>query len=136
MTFLRRLRTFAIGLILGILLVIFFFNDRLHILTDWLPGNRVLLRLQLTEAAYTPVAMCQLHCLGLDTADVSLVKREGDVRFKYSDTRTEPKRYRVDHRFGERLVRMTFDADSVSSTLTEVDLPNAELRCTCDGVPQ
>lgn len=132
MTFFRRLRTFMIGVFMGLLLVVFFFNDRLNVLTDWLPGNRVLLRLQLTEAAYTPVALCQLGCLDLDTADVSLVKREGDVRFKYSDTRTEPKRYRVDHRFGDHLVRMTFDADDLSSTLTEVALPNASMDCTCE----
>lgn len=132
MKFARRLRSFLIGVGLGCILVVFFFHDRLNLLTDWLPNERVLVRLQMTEAAYTPEAMCRLECLGLDTADVSLLKREGNVRFKLSDTRTEPKRYRVDHRFGDHLVRMTFDADEIASTLTEVDRPNAPVACPCD----
>jgi len=132
MKFARRLRSFLIGVGLGCILVAFFFYDRLNLLTDWLPNERVLVRLQMTEAAYTPESLCRLECLGLDTADVSVLKREGNVRFKFSDTQTEPKRYRVDHRFGDHLVRMTFDADEIASTLTEVDRPNAPVECACD----
>jgi hypothetical protein len=122
-----------IGMVLGLLLVFFFFHERLHLLTDWLPGNRVLLRLQLTDALFTPQALCQLECMGLDTADVRTLKHEGEVRFKYSDTHSEPMRYCVDHRFGDHLVRMTFDADSIASTLSQVEQPNLEKKeCLCD----
>ncbi len=131
MGFLRRLRMFMVGIVLGLVLVVFLFNDRMDSLTGWLPNSRVLLRLQLTEAAFTPEALCLLTCHGLDTSHVRTVKYQGDVRFKYSDTHSEPKRYRVDHRFGEHLVRMTFDADSVASTLTQVERPNAPIDCAC-----
>lgn len=132
MTLLRRLRTYFIGFFIGMILVAIFFNDRLHFLTDWLPENRVRMRLQATHDAYTPAAMCRLDCIGLDTSHVAVVVREGKVRFKYSDTRTEPKRYRLDYRFGENLVRMTFDAYDSTATLSQVELPNQVLQCCED----
>lgn len=133
MTLLRRLRTYFIGFFIGMVLVAIFFNDRLHFLTDWLPENRVRARLHATHEGYSPTAMCRLDCLGLDTSHVTVMKQEGKVRFKYSDTRTDPKRYRVDYRFGENLVRMTFDAYDSTATLTQVDLPNQQVNC-CEGL--
>lgn len=132
MNFARRLRTFLIGFGIGCLLVVLFFRERLSMLTDWLPNERVLVRLQMTDAAYTPTALCLLECLELDTADVSLLKREGNVRFKHSDTQSEPKMYAVDRRFGDHLVRMTFAADDSVSTLTHAERPNAPVGCPCD----
>lgn len=132
MTFGKRLRLFMIGALLGVLLVIFFFNDRLYLFTSWLPNNRVLLRLQMTEADYRDVALCELSCFDLDTADVSVLKREGDVRFRDSQTQADPKVYVVDSRIDDRLVRMTFIAGDSISTLSRVELPYENVDCDCD----
>lgn len=131
MKFGRRLGLFLVGAFFGVLLAGVFFQDRLHLFTSWLPNNRVLLRLQMTEALYTPEALCQLQCLGLDTADVSTVKSQGDVRFRESHTRTDPKVYVVDQRLNDELVRMTFIAGDSTTTLSEVAKPYVAVHCDC-----
>lgn len=131
MTFFRRLRLYLFGALLGILLVIFFFGDRLRLLTSWLPNNQVLLRLQMTETLYEPHALCKLECLDLDTADVSSLQKEGDVLFDESDTHSDPIIYIVDSRIHDKLVRMTFVARDSTSTLREVEMPYEQISCDC-----
>lgn len=131
MKFLRRLRYYLFGFLIGCGFVVFFFQGRLSVLTSWLPGNRVLELLTLSEAHYSSEALCRLECFHLDTADVSLAKSEGDVRFKLSTTDTIPKLYVVDSESDERKVRMTFaTADSIA-TLVDVSLPEEVVNCPC-----
>jgi hypothetical protein len=133
MSFGRRLRLYLLGFLLGMGLVVFFFNDRLSLLTSWLPNDRVLLRLQMTEALYADSALCHLDCFSLDTADVSLVKKEGDVQFGLSETHETPMIYVVDKRINDRLVRMHFLATDSSSSLIQVEVPNDRINCDCDS---
>jgi len=131
MGFAKRFRTYMIGFFLGCVMVFFMFNDRLSMLTAWMPNNRVLLRLQLTEVLYTDEALCQLRCFDLDTADVSVVRHTGDVRFNLSETRVEPKIYVVDTRLHDRLVRMSFTASDTTSILSLVEVPLSQKGCDC-----
>ena len=117
---------------MGCVLVFFFFNERLHILTDWLPGNRVLAVLQKSEPLYTETAHCQLACFGLDTTHVRMVKTNGDVRFKYSETQVDPKQYVVDSKLNNEKVRMTFSISDSLATLVNVALPEKVVMCACD----
>jgi hypothetical protein len=119
------------GFLLGLMLVVFFFNDRLSVLTSWLPNNRVLLRLQQTDAEYTPEALCELECFDLDTASVSRLKADGNVQFGNSKTQQEPKIYIVESELDERTVLMTFEARDSTSILTKVVLPGEALYCDC-----
>lgn len=132
MKFGRRLRLYIFGVLIGSLLVVFFFNDRLHILTDWLPGNRVLGLLQASEPLITDKALCQLTCFDLDTADVRMAKEKGNVRFKLSETHTEPKEYVVDINLQPEKVRMTFSIADSLATLINVALPEKAVLCNCD----
>ncbi|NEN24083.1 hypothetical protein G3O08_11285 [Cryomorpha ignava] len=132
MKFGRRLRLYIFGVLMGSVLVLFFFNDRLHILTDWLPGNRVLTVLQNSEPLITDKALCQLACFDLDTADVRLAKQKGDVRFKLSETHDEPKKYVVDSNLDPGKVRMTFSIADSLATLINVALPEKAVICECD----
>ncbi len=132
MGFFRRLRTYMIGFLLGVLLVMLFFRERVSLLTAWMPNERVLLRLQLTDAQIAPQALCQLNCLQLDTAEVRRTRESGKVKFAESDTRSEPKVYRLDRRIGEHLVRMSFAADDSSNTLIDVQRPHSPVDCSCD----
>ena len=117
---------------MGSVLVLFFFNDRLHILTDWLPGNRVLSILQDSEPLITDLALCQLTCYDLDTADVRIVKQKGDVRFKLSETHIEPKKYVVDSNLESGKVRLTFSIADSLATLINVAMPEKAVLCECD----
>lgn len=132
MKFGRRLRLYIFGVLMGSALVFFFFNDRLHILTDWLPGNRVLTVLQKSEPLITDQALCQLDCFDLDTADVRAAKHNGNVRFKLSETRIEPKKYVVDSSLKQGKVRMTFSIADSLATLINVTLPEKAVLCECD----
>ncbi len=132
MTFGRRLRLYILGVLMGCLMVVFFFQGRLSILTDWMPNNRVLLRLQQTDALYTDVALCELRCIDLDTAHVSALKADGDVQFNLSDTHKEPKTYVVDAVVKEKKVRMTFLAADSSSTLLGAKLVEDVVLCDCE----
>lgn len=117
---------------MGSVLVLFFFNDRLHILTDWLPGNRVLSLLQASDPLFTEQALCQLACFDLDTADVRIAKQEGNVRFKLSETHIEPKNYVLDSNLEPGKVRMTFSIADSLATLISVTLPEKAVLCDCD----
>ena len=117
---------------MGSVLVFFFFNERLHILTDWLPGNRVLKELQMSEPLFAEKALCQLACFKLDTADVRTAKINGNVRFKLSETRVDPKQYVVDSNLNNEKVRMTFSISDSLATLVNVALPERVVVCNCE----
>lgn len=131
MKFNKRLRLYIFGVIIGCALVALFFKGRLSTFTSWLPGNRVLELLRKSEAEYTPQALCQLECLGLDTADVRTVKNQGNVRFKLSEVREDPKTYVVDKTLDAHKVRMTFTAADSVATLIAVNRPEELVDCPC-----
>ena len=132
MKFGRRLRLYVFGVLLGCLVAYGFFHGRLSILTDWLPGNRVLKLLQKSEPLFTERALCQLACFNLDTSAVRIAKVEGDVRFKLSETHIEPKQYVVDADLKPEKVRMTFSISDSLATLINVDLPEKVVFCECE----
>lgn len=132
MNFGRRLRFYILGVLLGCLLVFGIFNQRLNILTDWLPGNRVLGLIQNSEALYTEEARCQLACFDLDSTDVENVKSFGSVRFKMSETHGDPKKYVVDLKSGAQKMRMTFSISDSLATLIKVEMPEKVVICDCD----
>lgn len=135
MKFAKRLRLYLTGVLIGLILVVFFFNDRLSVLTDWMPNERVLVRLQETEAQYTDRAFCLLECLNIDTADVRTVKESGDVKFRLSDTHSEPMVYVVDGEIRGETFRFTFDALDSTSVLTRAARVNSAADCLCPDAP-
>jgi hypothetical protein len=116
---------------MGCVLVVFFFQDRLALLTSWLPNNRVLLRLEMTLDEVDERAFCELECVDLDTSVVRQVFRSGDVRFDLSETRTNPKNYVVDIRLDDRLCRFSFEVGDSTATLLRVTYPNDRVNCSC-----
>lgn len=132
MNFWKRLRLYLIGFGIGIVVVIVIFNQRLSLLTSWMPGQRVQDRLLQTEALYTDLSLCQLSCLGLDTGDVRTAKQHGDIRFRLSETHTDPKVYVLDARLDDDTYRFTFDALDSSSVLTNAECLNRIKNCSCD----
>jgi len=116
---------------MGSLLVVFFFNDRLSVLTSWLPNNRVLFRIENTLTGTSDHAKCQMDCFQVDTVMINHAFEEGDVQFGMSKTRATPQVYIVDTRYEDRLVRLSFETADSSATLTEVVLPFESLECNC-----
>src|SRR5210317_659331 len=80
MTFKQRLPYFLIGLIIGIILVIFVFGKK-DASFDYLPNARVLKDINKKNRIYTKEAIADLAIYQLDTADVSLILKTGDIDF-------------------------------------------------------
>ncbi|HKL40827.1 MAG TPA: hypothetical protein VJ894_09110 [Cryomorphaceae bacterium] len=131
MKFTRRLRLYLTGFLLGSILVVFFFRERLSVLTSWLPNNRVLFRIENTLSGTTDQARCQMDCFQVDSAMIDYAFEEGDVQFGMSETHANPKIYIIDTRYEDRLVRMSFETADSSATLTEVQLPFENVGCDC-----
>lgn len=131
MKFARRLKLYLIGVLMGCVLVVFFFNDRLSVLTSWLPNNRVLMRLEMTTNEVQPQAQCMLECAEIDTSDLDVLYSDGDVNFQLSQTRVDPKIYVVDLRMNDRLSRFEFAAYDSTASLQKVIFPNGDLSCDC-----
>jgi len=117
--------------LMGSLLVVFFFNDRLSVLTSWLPNNRVLFRVENTFSGITDHAKCQMECFQVDTVMINYAFEDGDVQFGMSETRATPQVYVVDARYEERLIRFSFETADSSATLSEVVLPFETVECDC-----
>lgn len=131
MKFGRRLRLFIFGILMGTVLVIFFFDGRSSALTDWLPNNRVLYRLQVSPSSISDKAMCQLECLEMDTSAVRVMKESGDVNFSKSVTDTTVLLYFIDYDFDASDVQMQFEVRDSSNTLVDVKALNSSVSCAC-----
>jgi hypothetical protein len=116
---------------MGTFLVIFFFNGRSSALTNWLPNNRVLYRLQVSPSSISDKAMCQLECLKMDTSAVRVMKENGDVNFSKSNTEGPVMLYYIDHTFDASDVQMQFEVRDSSNTLVDVKAMNSAVSCDC-----
>ena len=89
MNFWKRFKFFAIGLILGTLVVYVIFGSR--DLTSWTPQGRVLITIKQAEFKATGKAECQIACLGLERDSIAKILIKGaDVDFKKSETQKKP----------------------------------------------
>jgi hypothetical protein len=132
MKFSRRLRLYLTGFLMGIILVFFFFGERVNVLTSWLPNNRVLQSISDNYQGERPQATCQMKCLGLDTAAVSFAMAEGDVQFGESETQSSPKLYVLEARYEDQRMKLEIELTDSSAFLSKVTLPFEERKdCDC-----
>ncbi|MCB0760302.1 MAG: DUF4258 domain-containing protein [Flavobacteriales bacterium] len=91
MKFQARLNRYLIGVVIGLVLVAMFFGGRDWL--SWLPGPQV--KRQLTEAFQNPTSEMQkeLDCSGFTAEIIQSILKDGDVDFRRSDTRSEPRKY-------------------------------------------
>ncbi len=88
MTFLRRLKLFAIGLGLGLVLVLIFFGSRDWM--GWTPQSRVLDGLDSAQVVFSPRVQCQLKCLGIKKEEINDIRKQAKVDFSESNARKQP----------------------------------------------
>lgn len=132
MNLFQRFKRYLFGVLLGLILVFFFFGDRSELLTAWMPNERVMKRLRETRLEIPDSVKCRLNCFELDSAKVAeLISDDGNVRFAKSETREEPILYRVDFEQHTSPVRVTFACDDSVSAVVDV-LPLEGLQpCDC-----
>ncbi|MFI5203707.1 MAG: hypothetical protein ACHQF2_04360 [Flavobacteriales bacterium] len=90
MTFRQRLMYYAIGLILGLVFVAWFFKDRG---CAWTPGNRVMANLSHSQIMISDSMRCILKKNGVHDDDIFEIFKTGGVNFDESNTQTMPKSY-------------------------------------------
>lgn len=132
MTLFQRFKRYLFGVLLGLILVFFFFGDRAEVLTAWMPNERVMKRLRETKLEIPDSVKCRLNCFQLDSAKVAeLIDDGGNVRFAKSETRSEPLLYRVDFEQHSTPVRISFACnDSVSAVVELLGLEGLQ-PCPC-----
>jgi hypothetical protein len=132
MNLFQRFKRYLFGVLLGLILVFFFFGDRADLLTAWMPNERVMKRLRETRLEIPDSVKCRLNCFQLDSATVAtLISGDGNVRFAKSETRQVPILYRVDFEKHTSPVRLTFACDDSTSAVVGV-LPLEGLQaCDC-----
>ena len=84
----RRLRTYFLGFIIGIILVVFLYSDKYDIIVGWTPEKRVLKRLRLTEKVISDSMQCILDCNNFIDRDWEFLYDDGDVSF--AEARSKP----------------------------------------------
>ncbi len=88
MSFQRRLFLFIAGILLGAIVVYFSLvaNKSDGYFSDWLPSNRVLIKVRSTPVVFTDEANTQLACYGVTTNDVLIVLKDyAEVDFSKSN---------------------------------------------------
>ena len=117
-----------IGVGIGVILSAYFFQGKGHLWTSWLPGNRVVDRINESYLDISPQAQCQLECLAFDIPDLKTAIESAEVDFKQSQTQDEPKVYRL--LFDDNTVLRYSDIAVKDSTATLQQVTGA-INCDC-----
>ena len=119
----RRFKLFGFGIFLGIVVSFFLFQSRLNVFTDWMPGNRVKLRLRSTYVGNSAEVDAIIKANNWPDTLANCFMWEGDVKFSESKTRSTPMVYVVDWELDGRLLKAEFMAGDSTAVLEVVDLP-------------
>lgn len=113
MNFFQRLKRYLFGVLIGLLLSVFFFKDKLGVLTSWLPENAVKTRIYDSYHKALPSTTCLLDCHDMTWDSLLLMLPEADVQFDKSQVRLEPKEYQLTLEEPEMTMRFAVADSSV-----------------------
>jgi hypothetical protein len=119
-TFLRRLKFYGIGFGLGLIFVVFFFQNRG---CAWLPGNRVKNTILDRVLVISEETANVFQAKGLTKKDAIAALNDGSVLFGESDKRNDSKVYVIEHEGHKFLFTLPYE-----SFITEVKLGGNALK--------
>ena len=85
MKFIHRLGFYLGGFSIGLVILAFFLSGK-KTSCDYSPNARVLKNIRIKERVYSEEALENMRLYQVDTADISLVLKKGDVDFGRSNT--------------------------------------------------
>ena len=91
----QRLNRYLIGLVLGLILVAIFFNDRDW--GGWTPNAQVLEKAMTGYQEPSEKIRCQMICMDVDVSKLKALMEDGDVEFDQSKVDGYPKIYYIEH---------------------------------------
>ena len=131
MPFLRRIKLYIIGVLLGCVMVYGLFHNRIP---SWLPETIIKEELLEWPLQFTKHANCRMECRGITEEEIILVLEEGDINFSKSKVRGKPcPTYAIEGNTEDgQFVRIVFaKCDSITRVVTAIDL-GVKHDCDCD----
>lgn len=118
MKFIHRLAYYLSGFAIGIIFLMFFFSGK-KTSCDYGMDARVKKNIRIKERQITSEAWKQFETYQIDTASISSVLANGDVKFKLSDTNLETcKEYHIEGNHDNQKIGMRFaNCDSIAKVL-------------------
>ena len=130
MTFGRRLRTYLVGVGLGLFMVYVFFGDR--DLSAWTPEGRVLITIDSSALILSERAKCQIKCLELTDSSIYKIQEEADVNFSESSTRKEPcPIYKIESTWKEENYKLIWEVCENKEEVTLSSIMKEGKKCAC-----
>ena len=109
MNFWRRVRIYILGLGIGSLMVLFLFGDRGC--GGWLPGNRVKTSIMESLFETSEYTNCKLTCNEFTKEKIQDIIIEGTVLFKESETKIDPRQYKIEYKESSLTFAVPTDPD-------------------------
>ena len=131
MPFLRRIKLYVIGVLLGSVLVYGLFHNRIP---SWLPATIIKEELREWPLLFSKHASCRMECRDISEAEISMILEEGDVIFSKSRVRDKPcPSYAIEGTTEDgQFVRIVFaKCDSITRVVTAIDL-GVKHDCDCN----
>lgn len=130
MTFGRRLRTYLIGVGLGLLMVYIFFGDR--DISSWTPEGRVLTTIDSSTMIISERAKCQMMCLELNDSAIYKIQDFASVNFSESSTRKKPcPVYKLESTWKEKKYKLIWEVCENAEEVTLSSILKEGKKCSC-----
>lgn len=130
MTFKRRLRTYLIGVGLGLLMVYIFFGDR--DISSWTPEGRVLTTIDSSTMIISERAKCQMMCLELNDSVIYKIQDAASVNFSESSTRKKPcPVYKLESTWKEESYKLIWEVCENAEEVTLSSILKEGQKCSC-----
>jgi len=130
MTFWKRLRTYLVGVGLGLLIVYVFFKDR--DLSGWTPQGRVLTTIDSSAVTLSDRAKCQLQCNNFELEDWRKVHATASVDFSESSTQKKPcPVYQLNSVFEEKNYQLIWEVCEEAEKVELLSFVKEGTKCDC-----
>lgn len=106
-----------IGLGIGSLIVFMMFPN--HDWLGWTPGKHVMQSVRELDFEISPVASCQMQCLGITMEQIQLVRKDGKIDFGKSDVKQSPRIYHLDYGHTDFQITMNDSLATLTNIVSE-----------------
>jgi len=122
MTFFKRLGFYGFGFILGIILLMFFLNEK-NAGCDYLPNARILKLIREKPLNYSDAAINSMQNLNINSIAIKKILIDGDIDFSKSKTHIKPCRYYlINGSIKKKEVSLYFESCDSIATLKSIKL--------------
>lgn len=122
MTFAKRLGFYGFGFTIGIILLLFFLNQK-NSGCDYMPNARILKLIRNKPLIFSDKALGVMKTFEIDSLDIKKILIDGEVDFSKSITRQKPCRYYwIDGKANKLAVALYIESCDSLATLIRLEL--------------